>query len=49
MIPYGAQMLMAGGLAGISAMAILKFMYYPVTLGIVATLAIVFRFPRKIS
>lgn len=49
MIPYGAQMLMAGGLAGISAMAILKFMYYPVTLGIVATLAIVFRFPRKMS
>lgn len=49
MIPYGAQMLMAGGLAGISAMGILKFMYYPVTLGIVATLAILFRFPRKIS
>ncbi len=49
MIPYGAQILMASGLAGISAMAILKFMYYPVALGIVAVLAILFRFPRRMS
>ena len=49
MIPYGAQMLMASGLAGISAMGILEFMYYPFTLGVVAVLAIVFRFPRKMS
>ena len=49
MIPYGAQILMASGLAGISAMGILKFMYYPVALGVVAVLAIIFRFPRKMS
>ena len=49
MIPYGAQMLMASGLAGISAMGILEFMYYPFTLGVVAVLAIIFRFPRKMS
>ena len=49
MIPYGAQILMASGLAGISAMAILKFMYYPFILGVVAVLAIIFRYPRKLS
>ncbi len=49
MIPYGAQILMASGLAGISAMAILKFMYYPFILGVVAVLAILFRYPRKLS
>lgn len=49
MIPYGAQMLMTSGLAGISAMSILEYMYYPFTLGVVASLAILFRFPRKLS
>ena len=49
MIPYGAQILMASGLAGISAMAILEFMYYPFMLGVVAVLAILFRYPRKLS
>jgi Na+/H+ antiporter NhaC len=49
MIPYGAQMLMASGLAGISAMSILEYMYYPFALGVVASLAILFRFPRKLS
>ena len=49
MIPYGAQMLMASGLAGISAMAILEHLYYPFTLGIVAVLAILLRYPRKLS
>ena len=49
MIPYGAQILMASGLAGISAMGILEFMYYPFALGLVAALSIIFRFPRKMS
>ncbi len=49
MIPYGAQILMASGLAGISAMKILEFMYYPFALGVVAALSIIFRFPRKMS
>jgi len=49
MIPYGAQMLMASGLAGVSAMGILEFLYYPFALGIVAMLAILLRFPRKMS
>lgn len=48
-IPYGAQMLMASGLAGISAISILGHLYYPFVLGVVALLAIIFRFPRRMS
>ena len=48
-IPYGAQMLMAAGLAGVSALSIIKYLYYPYALGLVALLAIVFRLPRKYS
>ena len=48
-IPYGAQMLMASGLAGVSAVSILGYLYYPFALGITAFLAIMFRFPRRMS
>ena len=48
-IPYGAQLLMAGGLAGISQISIMRYLYYPVTMGLFAIMAIVFRFPRKYS
>ncbi len=48
-IPYGAQMLMASGLAGVSAVSILGYLYYPFALGLMAFLAIMFRFPRRIS
>ena len=48
-IPYGAQLLMAAGLAGISAVSIIGNLYYPFALGVVSLLAIIFRFPRKMS
>ena len=48
-IPYGAQMLMASGLAGVSAASITGYLYYPFALGLMAALSIVFRFPRKYS
>lgn len=48
-IPYGAQMLMAAGLAGISPLSILRHLYYPATLGLFALLAILLRYPRKYS
>ena len=48
-IPYGAQMLMASGLAGVSAVSIIGHLYYPFALGIVAFLSILLRFPRKYS
>ena len=49
MIPYGAQMLMAAGLAGISPLSIIGHLYYPSCMGICALLAILFRYPKKYS
>ena len=40
LIPYGAQLLMASGLAGVGAAAIIGHLYYPFALGIVALAAI---------
>ena len=48
-IPYGAQMLMASGLAGVSAASITGHLYYPFALGGFAALSILLRFPRKYS
>ncbi|MGN0035991.1 MAG: Na+/H+ antiporter NhaC family protein [Bacteroidaceae bacterium] len=48
-IPYGAQMLMAAGLASISPLSILRHLYYPPVLGLFALLAIAFRYPRRYS
>ncbi len=48
-IPYGAQMLMAAGLAAISPASIIGYLYYPMTMGLFALLSILFRFPRKYS
>lgn len=48
-IPYGAQMLMAAGLASISPISIVGNLYYPFTMGVFALLAILFRYPRRYS
>lgn len=49
LIPYGAQLLMAAGLAGISSISIIGYLYYPVVMGLCAVLAILLRLPRKYS
>ena len=49
LIPYGAQLLMAAGLAGISSISIIGYLYYPMVMGAFAALAILFRLPRKYS
>lgn len=49
LIPYGAQLLMASGLAGVDSAHIISYLYYPLILGIVAILAILFRYPRRFS
>ena len=41
-IPYGAQMLMASGLAGVSAASIIAHLYYPFVLGLFSVAAIFF-------
>ena len=48
-IPYGAQMLIASGLACISPISIIGNLYYPFCMGACATLAILLRYPRKYS
>ena len=49
LIPYGAQMLMAAGLASISPASIVPYLYYPMVMGLFALLSILFRYPRKYS
>lgn len=48
-IPYGAQMLIAAGLAKISPISIISNLYYPFIMGVCALLAILLRYPRKYS
>lgn len=49
LIPYGAQMLIAAGLASLNPVSILPFLYYPFVLGITALLSILLRYPRRYS
>lgn len=49
LIPYGAQMLIAAGLANISPISIIGYLYYPFMMGFFAILAILFRYPRRYS
>ncbi|MGL4343827.1 MAG: Na+/H+ antiporter NhaC family protein [Cellulosilyticaceae bacterium] len=45
-IPYGAQLLAAAGLAGITPMAILGYLHYPILMGICGVIAILVGFPK---
>ncbi|WP_027625177.1 Na+/H+ antiporter NhaC family protein [Clostridium lundense] len=45
-IPYGAQLLAASGLAKISPFLIMRYLYYPYLMGICALVAIAIGFPR---
>jgi len=49
LIPYGVQMILAAGLAGVSPIEILPYLYYPMTIGVAALLCILFRYPKKYS
>ena len=46
LIPYGAQLISAAGLAAISPFAIMKYLYYPYLMGVCAIIAI-FWYHRK--
>lgn len=48
-LPYGAQILMATGLAAVSPIEILKYLYYPFVLFSVSIIAILIRYPKKYS
>ncbi len=46
-IPYGAQMLMAAGLAKLNPIDIMPYLYYPYILGICTVVSILIRYPKK--
>ena len=48
-IPYGAQLLMAAGLASVNPVGIMPYLYYPYLLGLVTIVAIILRYPRRYS
>lgn len=48
-LPYGAQILMATGLAATSPISIIMYLYYPVVLFAVSIIAILIRYPKKFS
>jgi Na+/H+ antiporter NhaC len=49
LIPYGAQLLMAAGLAALNPISIMPYLYYPIAIGVTALLSILFRYPRRYS
>ncbi len=49
LIPYGAQILIAAGLAALNPLEFIPWLFYPAALGAAAVLAILFRYPRKYS
>ena len=49
MLPYGAQLLIASGLAALSPVSIIPYLYYPLVLGFVSLIAILLRYPRRYS
>lgn len=46
-IPYGAQLISAAGLAAISPIQIMQYLFYPYLMGISAVIAIVFYWSRR--
>ncbi|MBR1485620.1 MAG: Na+/H+ antiporter NhaC family protein [Prevotella sp.] len=49
LLPYGAQLLMAAGLASVSPLGIIPYLYYPMAIGVAAVLAILLRYPHRYS
>ena len=45
-IPYGAQLIVASGLAGISPIEILRYLHYPILMGVCGLIAIAVGFTR---
>ncbi|MCH5181515.1 MAG: Na+/H+ antiporter NhaC family protein [Prevotellaceae bacterium] len=49
MLPYGAQLLMAGKLAGVAPTEIIPYLYYPMFVGVMTLFSIGAGYPRKFS
>lgn len=48
-LPYGAQVLMAAGLATLNPIEIVPYLYYPMAIAIAAFLSILLRYPKRYS
>lgn len=48
-LPYGAQLLIASSLAGVSPVSIVPYLYYPVSMGIASIFSIILQRPRKFT
>lgn len=48
-IPYGAQLLIAAKLAVLSPLSVIEYLYYPIAIGIMATISIILRYPKRYS
>lgn len=48
-IPYGAQMLIASELTQLSPISIIRYLYYPMALAVVASICIALRYPKRYS
>ena len=48
-LPYGAQLLMASQLSGVTPLDIIPNLYYPFMIGLAGILAIMFRYPARYS
>jgi Na+/H+ antiporter NhaC len=49
LIPYGAQLLIASKLAGLSPIEIIGSLYYPMAVGVCVVLGVLVRFPKRYS
>ena len=47
-LPYGAQLLMASGLSGVSPLEIIPHLYYPMLIGLMAVISIIFNPKQQI-
>ena len=46
LLPYGAQVLIAAGLAGINPISIIPYLYYPLLIGIAVLISIAVGYPK---
>ena len=49
LLPYGAHLLLAAGIASTSPMSLIPYLDYPFCIGAAAVLAIIFRYPKRYS
>jgi len=49
LLPYGAHLLLAAGIAATNPLNLIPYLYYPMSIGAIAVMAILFRYPKRYS